>query len=120
MKIILSALLVICLANQSCTVIDHAKSNGDVNSIRALVREGDNIRDAREILIKNGFSPSEINKPTVAQDSYRFTVRLTEPTQLDYFGNSVDLNLNPWRNGVKHWIAIAARLDEVIYRIYTD
>jgi hypothetical protein len=120
MKILFAALSVICLGSQSCTVVDYRKSHDDVDKIKELVQVGDNIREARAILIKNNYTPSEIKKTTVTQDSYSFTVRLIEPTQLDYFGYAADLNLNPWRSGVKHWIAFNAGLDEVIFRIYTD
>jgi hypothetical protein len=120
MKILFAVLSVICLGSQSCTIVDYKKSHDDVGKIKELVQVGDNIREARAILIKNNYKPSEIKKTTVTQDSYSFTVRLIEPTELDYVGYAAGRNLNPWRGGVRHWIAFKAGLDEVIFRIYTD
>mgnify|MGYP000244693522 CR=1 FL=1 len=120
MKILFAVLPVVCLCSQSCTIVDYKQSHDDVEKIRELVRVGDNIRDARAILIKNNYTPSEIKKTTATQDSYSFTVRLIEPTQLDFVGYAADVDLNPWRSGVKHWVAFSAGLDEVIVRIYTD
>ena len=120
MKILFSVLAAICLGSLGCTIIDHKKSHDDVEKIKELVKVGDNIREARATLISNNYTASEIKKTTVTQDSYSFTVSLVEPTELDYVGYAADTNLNPWRNGVKHWIAFKAGLDEVIFRIYTD
>lgn len=120
MKTNLVALLAVCVASQSCTIVDTYNSRSDVNRINRLVKVGDNIREARKVLIENEYLPTEIKKPTVTQDSYRFTVTLSEFNQLDSIGYGMDVNLNPWRNGVKHWVAVSAGLDEVIYRIYDN
>ncbi len=120
MKILNALAYSTVLAIQSCTIADYKTSHDDTKRIRSLVKEGDNIREARELLIENGFTPSEIRKNTASESSYSFTLTLTEPTELDYLSEGFDLNLNPWRNGIEHWIAFKAGIDEAIFRIYTD
>ena len=118
MKAYLAVAPFLLLVFQSCSIRDYRQSKGDLARIKKLVKEGDNIREARALLAENDFSPTEVKKRTVTQNTYSFTVRLSEPTELDYLGYAMDVNLTPWRNGVKSWVAFNAGLDEVIDSIY--
>lgn len=120
MKTSLIALSVVCVINQSCTIIDYTDKKYKVRRVEQLVKVGDNIRSARSKLIANDFIPppsyihSDGSQPI--REHY-FTVYLRKHTTLDGFSYAAQAELEPWRMGIPKYMTIRSGPDEIIHSI---
>ena len=77
---------------------EQSSASRQVKAVESLFNIGDNIYDARERVVKEGYRATEVIFTTVSKRNLSFVIRIKDYDSLDKLGYAINKSLKPSQN----------------------
>jgi len=115
--ILLIAVAATVIVLGGCSAADYITAKNRVTDINDQVNIGDDIHQAERKLSEQGYDTNPVGFGSIEENSYVFSVQVTEYDSLDWLGYGMSTNLRPWRNAIPYHVVFRSNLDGEIHTI---